>query len=71
MTADDVNVYMMQVSNELVEDGTSPTNIAAAMMVTALLLYANTLSKQDYLEVIDGIFTKAHRFIEKRTTNLH
>jgi hypothetical protein len=71
MEKHEVDIAVQSLYTELVEEGSTPLAIAASFMVSAFLIYSSELSKKDYLEVVEGLFSKADRFIEKRYNTLN
>jgi len=71
MQKHEVDIAVQQLYTELMEEGCNPLTVAASFMISAFLIYSSELSKKDYHEVVEGIFTRADTFIEKRYSNLN
>lgn len=66
MEKHEIDIVVQDLYKDLVEEGCSPLTIAASFMISSFLIYSSELSKKDYLEVMEGVFTRANKFIEKR-----
>lgn len=71
MEKHDIDIAVQSTYSQLLEEGCNPLAIAASFMVSAFLIYSGELSKKDYLEVIEKVFDKADRFVEKRYSQLN
>lgn len=66
-----VDIAVQDLYATLVEKGNNPMTVAASFIVSAFIIYASELPKKEYLEVVEGIFNKADKFVEKRYNQLN
>jgi len=71
MDKHEVDIAVQSLYTDLMEEGSNPLTIAASFMISAFLIYSSELPKKEYREVVEGIFSRADRFIEQRYSRVN